>query len=95
MIITTPEGKVARYFFSLSYPSSGLRLALVEAARGKIGTALDVIALLCFHYNPVTGKYAVAVFRLVQWGAIVTVLSLAIGVGLLKSRERGARVAWR
>ncbi len=93
VILSTPEGKIARYFFKLDYAPSGLRLGLVEAASHKIGTPLDAIALLCFHYNPLTGKYAVAIMRLVQLGAIVTVLTLAVGIGVMKRRERSVRLA--
>lgn len=93
VILSTPEGKIARYFFKLDYAPSSLRLGLVEAASRKIGTPLDAIALLCFHYNPLTGKYAVAIMRLVQLGAIVTVLTLAVGISLMKRRERSVRLA--
>lgn len=91
VIILTPHGKIARYFFGLTYPAQDLRFGLVEAAGNKIGTPLDAIALLCFHYNAVTGRYALVMIRVVQLGAIVTVLGLAFGVWMMKRRERRGR----
>jgi protein SCO1 len=88
VIIATPEGKVARYFFRLEYPPRDLRLALVEAADRKIGTPLDAFALLCYHYNPLTGKYNLALMGVLRVAAIGTVLAVCLGVGLLSWRGR-------
>lgn len=87
VIMMTPEGKIARYFFRLEYPARDLRLGLIEASRGKIGTPLDAIALLCYHYNPVTGRYAVAMLNLVRGASLAMVLGLCAGIMLLKLRE--------
>ncbi len=88
VIIATPAGKVARYFFRLEYPAKDMRLGLVEAADGKIGTALDAIALLCFHYNPTTGKYALAVLSVVRLLSIATVVALALGIVVMRRWDR-------
>jgi protein SCO1 len=94
VMILTPEGKVARYFFRLEYPAQGLRFGLIEAADNKIGTPLDAIALLCFHYNPVTGKYGIAFMKIVRLGGVATVLLLLAGIVVMKRREtRGRRQA--
>lgn len=87
VIMMTPEGKIARYFFRLEYPARDLRLGLIEASKGKIGTPLDAIALLCYHYNPVTGRYAVALLNLVRGASLALVLGLCAGIMLLKLRE--------
>lgn len=91
IILLTPDGKVARYFFRLEYPPQGLRLGLVEASQGKIGNPVDLIALLCYHYNPVTGKYALAVMKIVRLMAIATVLGMAVGVVIMKRRDHLSR----
>lgn len=88
VILLTPQGKIARYFFRLEYPARDLRLGLVEASRNKIGTPLDAIALLCYHYNPITGKYALAVMNLVRMASAAMVLGLCAGVMLMKLRDR-------
>lgn len=93
VIVVTPEGKVARYFFRLLYPARDLRLAIVEAARNRVGTPLDALALLCYHYDPVTGTYALAALALVRLGGIITVLCLAVGIGVSLFRDRRARIA--
>jgi protein SCO1 len=87
VIVLTPHGRVARYFFRLEYPARDLRLGLVEAAGNKIASPADIITLLCFHYNPTTGKYALAVLGLVRLGAILTVLSLCMGIAVMKRRD--------
>jgi protein SCO1/2 len=80
VIVLTPEGKVARYFFRLEYPPRDLRFALIEAADRKIGTPIDALSLLCYHYNPVTGKYALAVLTLVRTASLATVALLLAGI---------------
>lgn len=89
--ILTPHGKVARYFMRLEYPSEGLRLGLVEAAKGKIGTPLDTLALLCYHYDPLTGTYSLAFMKLLRLAGIATMLAIGAGILLMKRRERSAR----
>lgn len=93
VIMLTPEGKVARYFFRLEYPAQGLRLGLVEASRGKIGNPVDLIALLCYHYNPTTGKYGLAVLSIMRLVGIAVVLGLVLGITLARRRESHAPAA--
>lgn len=93
VIIATPAGKVARYFFRLEYPARDMRYALIEAAGNRIGTLVDAFALLCFHYNPVTGKYGLAVLSVVRLAGIATVLMLCLGLVVMKRRDRVAKTA--
>jgi protein SCO1/2 len=88
VIVLTPAGRVARYFVQLRYPARDLRLAMVEASQGRIGTPMDLFALLCYHYNPATGKYGLAVMKLMRLTAAATVLLLATGVLLMNRRGR-------
>ena len=76
IIVLTPQGKVARYFYGIQYPAGNLRLGLVEASAGKIGNPVDAILLYCCEYDPQTGKYSLIISRALQIGAAVTVLSL-------------------
>jgi cytochrome c oxidase subunit II len=88
VIILTPHGKIARYYFKLDYRPQDLRLGLVEAANNKIGSPLDAIALLCFHYNPATGTYSIAYMKVLRLAGIATLLFLALGILVMKLRER-------
>lgn len=76
VIVLTPQGKVARYFYGILYPAGNLRLALVEASQGKIGNPVDEVLLYCCEYDPMTGKYSLIISRVLKIGAAVTILSL-------------------
>lgn len=91
VILLTPEGKISRYFFRLEYPPRDLLFGLMESAKRRIGSPLQALALLCYHYNPITGKYGLAVMNLVRLGALATVLGLIAGILLLRGRERRTR----
>jgi protein SCO1/2 len=92
--ILTPEGKASGYFFRLEYPARDLRFGLIEAASHKIGTPLDYLSLLCYHYNPTTGKYSVGVWKVMRLTGLIVVLGgLAwIAGSLLRERRQGR---WR
>ena len=79
IMIATPEGKLARYFYGIEYPPKDVRLALVEASANKIGTPVDQLLLYCYHYDPSTGKYGVVIMNVIRVAGIVT---LALMVGL-------------
>ncbi len=76
IMLLTPAGKIARYLFGLDYAVQDLRLGLVEAGAGKIGSPIDQLLLRCYHYNPVTGKYGIVVERVMQVAGLATVLML-------------------
>jgi protein SCO1 len=88
--ILTPEGVVSRYLYGVDFPPRDLRLALIDASRGGVGSTTDRVLLLCFHYDPTTGKYGLAVIRLLQLGGLTTAIGmgLAIGISLLRERRR-------
>jgi protein SCO1 len=88
VLVVTPEGRVARYFFHLDYPPRDLRLALVEAAEHKIGSPLDALALICYHYNPATGKYSLALMGVLRLAALATLLSVGVGVATMTLWDR-------
>ena len=88
IFVATPDGRLARYFYGIEYAPRDLRLALVEASNGKIGTPVDQILLFCFHYDPALGKYGAAVVNLVRLGGLLTVMALAVSIVLLSRRGR-------
>jgi protein SCO1/2 len=78
IMILTPEGKISRYLYGIQYPQRDLRLSLVEASQGKIGSAVDQILLFCYHYDPHTGKYGLLISRIIQLSGLLTVLIGAV-----------------
>jgi Uncharacterized protein SCO1/SenC/PrrC, involved in biogenesis of respiratory and photosynthetic systems len=88
LIAVTPQGRVSRYLYGFEYKARDLRLALVEASAGKIGTATDAILLLCYHYDPATGKYSRTAMNFVRAGGIATILSLAGFIFVMIRKER-------
>ena len=89
IMLLTPGGKIARYFYGIYYPSRDLRLGLVEASANKIGSPVDEVLLFCCRYDPTTGKYGVIISRIMQIAGLMTVLSIA-GLILALSRSRAA-----
>jgi protein SCO1/2 len=87
IMVLTPAGKLARYFYGVAYPSRDLRLGLVEASQEKIGSPIDQILLYCYHYDPATGKYGLLISRVIQAAAAVTMLSLGLVIAILFRRE--------
>jgi protein SCO1 len=88
LVVLTPDGRVARYLFGVEYAPKDLRLALVEASEGQIGSPVDHVLLYCYSYNPATGRYGAAVMRLVRIAGAVTVLALGLFVLAMWRRER-------
>jgi protein SCO1/2 len=76
LVVLTPEGRIARYLYGVEYTPKDLRLGLVEASEGRVGTAVDQAVLFCYRYDPMTGKYGLLVMRLVRVGGVLTVLAL-------------------
>lgn len=87
LMVVTPDGKLARYLYGIEYAPKDLRLALVEASAGRIGSALDQFMLLCYHYDPVTGEYSLLIMTIIRIAGVVTVAALATLVYLLWRRE--------
>ena len=88
IMLLTPEGKISRYFYGVQYPSRDLRLGLVEASAGKIGTPVDQVLLYCFHYDPATGKYGMVIQNVIRVAGVLTVLIIGMMVIVLSRRER-------
>jgi protein SCO1/2 len=90
IMLLTPEGKISHYFYGITFPSRDMRLGLVEASEGKIGTPVDQVLLFCYHYDPSTGKYGLLISRLIQLAGAVTVLAIASLMLVLYKKEHYA-----
>jgi protein SCO1/2 len=96
IIVLTPDGRLARYLFGIEYGPRDLRYAVVEASNGKVGSAVDSLLLYCYHYDPTTGRYGVAIMRVVRIAAAGTVLALgAFIVVMVRSEKRRGPVGRR
>jgi protein SCO1 len=95
LIVATPGGRISRYIYGVDFPANDLRLALVEASSGKIGSPVDRLLLTCFHYDPSTGRYNFAIMSAIRILGTGTALALAafMGVNFLRDRRRAAASA--
>ncbi len=94
LVITTPQGRIARYLYGIEYHPRTLSLSLVEAAKGKIGSSVDRLILYCFHYDETEGRYAPVAMNVMRVGGGVTALSLLVFLGgfwLKQLRKKSAR----
>ena len=88
VIVLTPDGRLARYLFGIEYGPRDLRLALVEASAGKVGTPVDALLLYCYHYDPMTGRYGLVIMRAMRIAGAATVFALAGFIFIMLRRER-------
>lgn len=88
VVTLTPQGRISHYLFGIEYAPKDLRLSLVEASRGNIGTAVDQVLLYCYQYDPATGRYGAAVMRLVRALSVLTILALLSFILVMWRRER-------
>jgi protein SCO1 len=91
IVVLTPAGKVARYFFGLEYEPRDLRLGLIEAANNRIGNVIDQVLLFCFHYDPTIGQYTLAIMTIMRIAGTLTVLIIAGAIWWMLRQERPQR----
>ena len=87
IMVATPSGKLAQYYYGIDFPPRDLELALVQASNEKIGNLADAVILYCFHYDPAHGKYSLIISRIIKLSGVLTILS--IGTVLLLLFRRG------
>lgn len=85
--VLTEDGKISRYLYGIEYKESDLRLSLLEASQGKIGSTIDRIILYCFHYDPDEGGYVLFAGNLMRIGGVITVLIIGSVLGVLWRKE--------
>lgn len=91
--LLTENGKISRYLYGLEYPAKDLKLALLEAAEGKIGTTLDKLILYCYHYDPESGSYVLFATNFMRIGGLVTLVVIVAFLGIMWKKERQGRLA--
>jgi len=78
IMVLTPQGKIAQYYYGIDYPPKDLRLALVAASQNKIGNVVDALLLYCYHYDPEQGRYSATIMRILRLAGIATLLCLGM-----------------
>ena len=91
IVVLTPTGRLARYFYGIEYSTKDLRLGLIEAANEQIGNPVDQFMLLCFSYDPASGKYTLAVLKTLRLAGGLTVIAIGLYVMVALRRERRNR----
>ena len=91
IMVATPQGKLARYFYGIEYAPRDLRFALIEASHNKIGSFTDQLLLLCFHYDPMTGKYGLLIMNILRLAGFSTAGLAALAIILMLRHERRSK----
>ena len=87
VMLLTAGGRISRYFYGVEYPGRDMRLGLVDASAGKIGSPIDHVLLFCYHYDPSSATYSASILRIIRLGAILTILSIVGGIWIFRRRE--------
>jgi protein SCO1/2 len=93
IVVATPDGRLARYYYGIEYAPRDVRLGLVEASDGKVGTLVDQVLLLCYHWDPLSGRYGLAIMTVIRFLGGVTVLGIGLFVGRALLRDRRVALA--
>ncbi|MCS6913537.1 MAG: SCO family protein [Myxococcales bacterium] len=92
IFVLTPQGRLSQVLYGIELAPRDLRLALVEASRGVIGTPVDRLLLLCFQYDPARHSYAPTAMGIMRLAGAVTVLVLGLLILTMWRRERRTSV---
>ena len=90
IMVTTPQGKLSRYYYGIEYPARDLRLGLIESSANKIGSPVDQLLLYCYHYDPATGKYGAVVMNILRVAGVITLVGILAMLLLLGRYARRA-----
>jgi len=91
ILLLTPDGRISRYFYGVEFPGRDLRLGLVDASEGKIGTPVDKVLLYCFQYDPSAARYSATIIGIMRVGAVLTMAGLAFVILFLRRRSSAQR----
>lgn len=93
LVVLTPGGQAAQYFFGIDYPAKNLETAIERAGAGRLGSKIHALLLLCYDYDAATGHYTLSVFRALRAMAALTALSLGAYIFFMFRRDRRGRLA--
>jgi len=87
VLLLTPDGHISRYFYGIEYPGRDMRLGLVDASAGKIGSPIDHVLLFCYHYDPAAAVYSASILKIIRLAGVLTILCLVGGILISRRRE--------
>jgi protein SCO1/2 len=87
VMILTPDGRISRYFYGVEYPGRDMRLGLVDASAGKIGTPIDRALLFCYQYDPSAATYSASILKIVRFAGVLTILGIVGGILIFRRRD--------
>ncbi|MGB2592053.1 MAG: SCO family protein [Candidatus Acidiferrum sp.] len=90
IMLLTPDGRISRYFYGIEYPSRDMRLALVDASAGKIGTVIDHVLLYCYQYDPSSARYSASILKILRLGGVLTIICMVAGILIFRRRDIGS-----
>jgi len=90
LLLLTPDGHISRYFYGVEFPARDVRLGLVDASAGKIGSPVDHVLLYCFQYDPSTAHYSATILNIVRLGGILTIAAMIVAFLIFRRRERAS-----
>lgn len=88
IVLLTPEGRISRYFYGVEYPGRDMRLGLVDASQGKIGSPVDKALLFCFQYDPTTARYSATILSILRVAGVFTVLGIVAAILIFRRRDK-------
>lgn len=78
VMVASPEGKLTRYFYGIDYSPKDLKFGIMESAENKVGNPAEKLLLYCYHYDPSTGKYGLAILRVMRLAGIATLIGMGV-----------------
>jgi protein SCO1/2 len=93
VLMLTPSGRISRYFYGVEYPGRDVRLGLVDASAGKIGSPIDRVLLFCYHYDPSTATYSASILKIMRFCAALTVLAIVAAILIFRRRDHNSRAS--
>lgn len=92
IMIVTPQGKLSRYFYGIDYAPKDVKFGLMESSENKVGNAAEQLLLYCYHYDPATGKYGLAILRVIRLAGVATLIGLGAMFFVFWRRNKAKRV---
>ena len=87
VMVLTSDGRISRYFYGVEYPGRDMRLGLVDASSGRIGTPIDHVLLYCYHYDPSSARYSASILKIIRLGGVLTILCIIGAILIFRRRE--------
>jgi protein SCO1/2 len=95
IMLLTPDGRISRYFYGVEFPARDVRLGLVDASAGKIGTPIDRALLFCYRYDPTSARYSASILSIIRLAGVLTILGLVAAILIFRRRDLAARAKFQ